>query len=95
VSPAVQWRPPTLADEPRVVVITPRQADVLAGICHGHSSAQIGTRLLVSEETVRTHTKRLYASLGARSRSHAAALVCSGQVTVVVRDDYWNPRTAA
>jgi DNA-binding NarL/FixJ family response regulator len=86
VSELVPWRAPRLAGLPRTVVITCRQADVLAGICHGHTNAEIGRRLGVSEDTVKSHARLLFRALGARDRAHAAALACTGQVNVVVRD---------
>ena len=48
---SVQWRPPTTPD-PRTVVISERQADVLAGIVCGHSNAEIGRRMGVTHGTV-------------------------------------------
>lgn len=83
----VPWHAPTLLPVPYAVSITARQADVLAGICHGHSNEEIADRLHLAEDTVKTHVKRLLAALCAHNRAHAAALACSGQLTVVVRDD--------
>jgi two-component system nitrate/nitrite response regulator NarL len=71
---------------PPIVVITPRQADVLTGLCEGLSNADIGARLYITEDTVKTHVRRLLPVLGARSRCHAVALVLSGQVRVLVHD---------
>jgi DNA-binding NarL/FixJ family response regulator len=39
----------------------------------GKSNAAIGRELLVSEDTVRTHARRLFRKLGARDRAHAVA----------------------
>lgn len=82
---ALRWEPPRLTDTPVTAVLTPRQADVLTAICHGLSNAQIGRRLYVSEETVRTHCKRLYRAMKANDRAHAVALALSGQVQVDIR----------
>jgi DNA-binding NarL/FixJ family response regulator len=84
VTRIVPWKPPTLTP-PRAVVITTRMADVLCGIAHGHSYAEIGRRLHISPDMVKYHARRLYRALGARDRAHAAALACSGQVDVRVR----------
>lgn len=81
---ATTWTPPKLADPGHTAVITARQADILAGICHGHTHGQIATRIGVSEQAVRHTAMRLFRALGARERAHAAALACSGQLTVIV-----------
>lgn len=88
MTPTQRWTPPTLITPGAVASITARQADVLAGICRGHSNKQIGERLFMAEESVKTLVRRLLPELGARNRAHAAALVCSGQVVVQVRDNY-------
>lgn len=79
------WTPPVLRDEPWEVVITPQQANVLSGMACGHTNRQIATRLGISEDTVKTHVRRLYTSLAARDRAHAVALVLSGQAQVYVQ----------
>jgi DNA-binding NarL/FixJ family response regulator len=71
---------------PATAVITARQADVLTGLCEGLSNGDIGARLYITEDTVKTHVRRLLPVLGARSRCHAVALVLTGQVQVLVRD---------
>lgn len=78
------WTPPKLVPEPREVTLTPQQANVLSGICCGHESKQIAARLFMAEDTVKTHLRRVFDKLGARNRTHAAALVCSEQVVVHV-----------
>jgi excisionase family DNA binding protein len=78
------WTPPTLRAEPCEVTLTAQQANVLAGMCCGHSNATIGARLHITEDSVKTVARRLFVKLGARSRAHAVALACSGQVTVLV-----------
>lgn len=82
------WRPPR-TDTPPTVVITVRQAQVLSLICLGMSNAEIGRRLYLSLDTVKTFCKRLFRALGARNRAHAAALACSRQVLIVVTDNPW------
>lgn len=80
------WKAPTLVPAPRVASITERQADVLAGIAHGHSNAQIADRLGITAGTVKSHVKAVLRALNANDRAHAAALACSRQVTVHVRN---------
>ncbi len=57
-------RPPTL---------TERELQVLRGMADGKSNAEIGRELFVSEDTVKTHARRLFRKLGARDRAHAVA----------------------
>ena len=40
----------------------------------GRSNAEIGRSLYLSEDTVKTHARRLFSKLGARDRAHAVAL---------------------
>lgn len=86
MNPTVPWHAPTLLPVPYAVSITERQADVLAGICHGHSNKEIGQRLFMAEDSIKTLVRRMLPELGARTRAHAAALVCSGQVVVHVKE---------
>lgn len=54
--------------------LTLREREVLDGIAQGWSNAQLAERLSISVPTVKTHVSSVLAKLGARSRSHAAAL---------------------
>jgi ATP/maltotriose-dependent transcriptional regulator MalT len=64
-------RTPT-TDTP-VPELTKRERQVLSGMSRGRSNAEIGRELFVSEDTVKTHARRLYRKLGARDRAHAVA----------------------
>ncbi|GAA2520156.1 response regulator transcription factor [Pilimelia columellifera] len=57
----------------RRVVLTEREMQVLRGMADGKSNAEIGRELFVSEDTVKTHARRLFRKLGARDRAHAVA----------------------
>ncbi|CAH0249173.1 response regulator transcription factor [Microbacterium foliorum] len=59
------------ADQP---ALTSREQEVLDGILRGWSNAELARRLSISVPTVKTHVSNVLAKLGARSRSHAAAL---------------------
>jgi len=62
-------------DEPtgRRTALTERELQVLRGMADGKSNAEIGRELFVSEDTVKTHARRLFRKLGARDRAHAVA----------------------
>ncbi|MGA8115014.1 MAG: response regulator transcription factor [Actinocatenispora sp.] len=63
-------------------VLTERELQVLRGMSEGKSNAEIGRDLFVSEDTVKTHARRLFRKLGARDRAHAVASAFrSGLVT--------------
>lgn len=51
--------------------ITAREMEILELIAAGLSNREIGERLFVSENTVKTHSGRLLDKLGARRRTHA------------------------
>lgn len=55
------------------VRLTPRQLDVLLRLCEGDSNKEIGRRLDMSENTVRSHVAALFQTLGVRTRTEAAA----------------------
>ena len=55
--------------------LTAREQEILEGILQGWSNAQLAERLHISVPTVKTHVSNVLVKLGARSRSHAAALV--------------------
>ena len=52
---------------------TMREVEVLQLISDGLVNREIGTRLFLSEETVKSHVRHLLAKLQARSRAHAVA----------------------
>ena len=54
--------------------ITPRERDVLELVAEGYSTAEIARALWITEDTVRTHIKRMLVRLGARTRAHAVAI---------------------
>ncbi|EYR64705.1 LuxR family transcriptional regulator [Actinotalea ferrariae CF5-4] len=54
--------------------LTKRELEVLSGMSHGRSNAQIGADLFLSEDTVKTHARRLFRKLGAADRAQAVAI---------------------
>ncbi|MFV2008901.1 MULTISPECIES: response regulator transcription factor [unclassified Micromonospora] len=57
----------------RRIGLTERELQVLRGMAEGKSNGEIGRDLFVSEDTVKTHARRLFRKLGARDRAHAVA----------------------
>jgi len=53
---------------------TAREIQVLQLISDGLVNREIGVRLFLSEETVKSHVRHLLAKLQARSRAHAVAV---------------------
>lgn len=51
--------------------LTARELDIIELIADGRDNSEIAAKLFVSVETVRTHCKRIYRKLEARSRAHA------------------------
>lgn len=54
------------------VPLSPRQREVLAGLCKGQSNKEIGRELALSENTVRSHVAVIFRALGVNSRTEAA-----------------------
>ena len=70
---AVPAAGPFVADQSRVTKlgITPRELEILGLIANGMSNREIAARLFVSENTVKTHTSRVFDKLGAKRRTQA------------------------
>lgn len=54
--------------------LTERERQVLDGMSRGRSNIEIGAELYLSEDTVKTHARRLFRKLGAADRAQAVAL---------------------
>jgi NarL family two-component system response regulator LiaR len=55
----------------RELGITPRELEILEEIAAGLSTREIAAKLFVSENTVKTHSRRLFDKLNARRRTQA------------------------
>ena len=64
---------------PAPELLTPREADVLELLQQGLSNKQIAQELSIGIETVRTHTRNIYAKLGISTRRDLARFTQSGR----------------
>jgi ATP/maltotriose-dependent transcriptional regulator MalT len=54
--------------------LTPRELEILALIAEGLSNKEMAARLFVSENTIKTHSSRVFDKLGAKRRTQAMQL---------------------
>lgn len=54
--------------------LTRREVEVLGLIAAGYSTKEIAAKLWVTDETVKTHVRRMLERLGARTRAQAVAI---------------------
>jgi NarL family two-component system response regulator LiaR len=73
---AATQAPPFEVDRARLdaLGITPREHEILVLIAEGLSNREIASRLFVSENTVKTHSSRLFDKLDARRRTQAVQI---------------------
>jgi DNA-binding NarL/FixJ family response regulator len=64
--------------DPRLSLLTPKEAEVLRRIAQGRSNEEIGRELYISEGTVKTHVASILRKLQVRDRVQAAVLAVGG-----------------
>lgn len=87
VSEFARLRPTVPSDPDALSELTPREIEVLRLVAEGLSNGEIAERLVVSDETVKTHVSRILGKLGVRDRTQAVVVAYeSGLVTPRARE---------
>jgi DNA-binding NarL/FixJ family response regulator len=72
VDPALM--PQALAGREQNEMLTPREREILQLLADGLSNADVGERLFISQETVKSHVRHILTKLEADTRTQAVAI---------------------
>ena len=71
-------RPVEREIDPRLAELTQREREVLVAMASGMSNTELAEELFISENTVKTHVRRVLTKLGARDRVSAVVMAYQG-----------------